>query len=88
MDEQGHKEEEKDITFKVKNTKESSDADFTMSNYTKVKALKEKYMDHTGKEGQFTVRLMFQGKELRDDQDLVFYKIKDETHILAVYREI
>ena len=86
LEEQGHtKEAEATLQFNIKNTREPTDASFEMSNHTKIGEVKEKFLEQKGKAGECTVRLLFKGKELKDDMDLAFYSVQDGDTIQSVY---
>ena len=71
--------------LKIWNTKESNDVNFaSISNWTTVAQLKEKYLNEVGKDADCW--FMYGGREIQDKNTLGSYNVADDMVIICMYK--
>ena len=70
---------------KIRNVKEA-DTLVTISNHALVSELKSQYLSEVGKDDSQNMRMLYGGKELKDDLPLYHYNVSSDWVIICMYK--
>lgn len=77
-------DEEKDLVLTLRNASKFDDEEIEISDASTVTELKEKYAELQDVDDIKKIRILYYGKELKDDYNLYHYDINEEIILIAV----